>query len=279
MSGEPARLLTIGGSDSGGAAGIQADLKTWTALGVYGMSAITAVTAQNSVQVSAVHYLPAAFVAAQIDAVLSDYGAQAVKTGFIGEAGLIKTVARALDGFDLPYLIVDPVLVNHLGQPMFGQAVVQAYRSRLLPQADLLTPNWREAALLADLAVGDIGDRRSVRQIVDRLHLLGARKLLLTGIGEAEEMVDYWSDGTSLHRLAMPRIETENRHGSGDTLSAAICAFLARGEGMEEAIIKAQAYTANALRAAAQWKLGQGHGPLSHIEWRVTREEEINRHE
>lgn len=265
MSGEPAKLLTIGGSDSGGAAGIQADLKTWTALGVYGMSTITAVTAQNSVQVSAVHYLPAALVTAQIDAVLSDYGAQAAKTGFIGEAGLIKAIARSLDGFDLPYLIVDPVLVNHLGQPMFGQSVVQAYRSRLLPQANLLTPNWREAALLADLAAGEAGDMKRVRQIIDRLHLLGARELLITGIAEAEEIVDYWSDGTSLHRLAMPRIKTKNRHGSGDTLSAAICAFLARGEGMEEAIIKAQAFTANALRAGAQWKLGQGHGPLSHI--------------
>ncbi len=267
MSSEPVKLLTIGGSDSGGAAGIQADLKTWTALGGYGMSAITAVTAQNSVLVSGIHYLPAEFVAAQIEAVLSDYGAQSVKTGFIGQPDLIKTIAHTLQRGEMPTLIVDPVLVNHLGQPMFSQDVVQAYRSELLPLANLVTPNWQEAALLADCAVGEMGDIVSIRKIVDRLHLLGARQVLITGIWEAEQMVDCWSDGTSLHSLPMPRIETENRHGSGDTLSAAICAFLARGEGMGEAIIQAQAFTANALRLAAKWKLGHGHGPLSHLEW------------
>lgn len=265
MSSEPVKLLTIAGSDSGGAAGLQADLKTWTALAVYGMSVVTAVTAQNSVQVTSIQYLSVEFILAQLEAVLSDYGAQAVKTGFIGQAKLITAISQNLDNYEPFYLVVDPVLVDHLGQPMFTEEVVQAYRSQLLPQANLITPNRHEAALLAGLPEEEITNHEGLKKAVDKLHLLGASNVLITGNSEGDQMVDYWSDGTQLHRLSVPRIETENRHGSGDTLSAAICAFLAKGDPMGDAIGKAQQFTTMALRSAASWQLGRGHGPLSHL--------------
>ena len=265
MSSEPVKLLTIAGSDSGGAAGLQADLKTWTALAVYGMSVITAVTAQNSVQVTGIQYLPVEFVLAQLQAVLSDYGAQAVKTGFIGRAELITAISQILNDYKRFHLVVDPVLVNHMGQPMFTEEVVQAYRSQLLPQANLITPNRHEAALLARLPEEETRNFEGLKKAVDKLHLLGASNVLITGNSEGDQMVDYWSDGTQLHHLSVPRIETENRHGSGDTLSAAICAFLAKGESMGDAIVNGQQFTAKALRSAASWQLGHGHGPLSHL--------------
>ena len=265
MSSEPVKLLTIAGSDSGGAAGLQADLKTWTALGVYGMSVVTAVTAQNSVQVAGIQYLSVEFVLAQLEAVLSDYGAQAVKTGFIGRAELITSISHNLDNYEPSHLVVDPVLVDHLGQPMFSQEVVHAYRSQLLPQANLITPNRHEAALLAGLPEEEITNFKGLRKAVDKLHLLGAPNVLITGNSEGNQMVDYWSDGKQFHHLSVPKIETENRHGSGDTLSAAICAFLAKGDPMGDAIGKAQQFTTMALRSAASWQLGHGHGPLSHF--------------
>ena len=265
MSSEPVKVLTIAGSDSGGAAGLQADIKTWTALGVYGMSVVTAVTAQNSVRVAGIQYLSVEFVLAQLEAVLSDYGAQAVKTGFIGQADLITAISHNLDIYEPSHLVVDPVLVDHLGQPMFKQEVVHAYRSQLLPQANLITPNRHESALLAGMPEKEIKDFQGIKKAVDKLHLLGAPNVLITGYCEGDQMVDYWSDGTQLHHLSVPRIETENRHGSGDTLSAAICAFLAMGDPMGDAIVKAQQFTTIALRAAASWQLGQGHGPLSHL--------------
>ena len=265
MSSEPVKVLTIAGSDSGGAAGLQADLKTWTALGAYGMSVVTAVTAQNSVQVASIQYMSVEFVLAQLKAVLSDYGAQAIKTGFIGRAELITAISNNLGNYEPFRLVVDPVLVNHLGQPMFSQEVVHAYRSQLLPQANLITPNRHEAALWAGLPEEEITDFEGLRKAVDKLHLLGSPNVLITGSSEGDRMVDYWSDGTQLHHLSVPRIETKNRHGSGDTLSAAICAFLAKGDPMGDAIVKAQQFTTMALRAAASWQLGQGHGPLSHL--------------
>ncbi len=265
MSNEPVKLLTIAGSDSGGAAGLQADLKTWTALGVYGMSVITVVTAQNSVQVAGIQTMSADFVTAQLEAVLSDYGAQAVKTGFIGQSDLITAIAQTLKKYEPFYLVVDPVLVDHFGKPMFTQEVVQTYRSALLPQAILITPNWQEAALLAGMPQEVGRSLANVEKAVEKLHLLGTPNILISGIREDDQMVDYWSDGTRLHRLSIPLLETENRHGSGDTLSAAICAYLAKGDTMGDAIAKAQQFTASALRSAATWHLGHGHGPLSHL--------------
>lgn len=265
MGNEPAKVLTIAGSDSGGAAGLQADLKTWTALGVYGMSVVTAVTAQNSMQVTGIQTMSPEFVSAQLEAVLSDYGAQAIKTGFIGRASLIETISQGLKRFKPFHLVIDPVLVNHQGQSMFDQEVIQAYREQLLPQASLITPNWREAALLTGLPPEEAQGLAALQKAAAQLHTLGPSDVLITGHVTDNQIVDYWFDGKKLRLLSGPLITTENLHGSGDTLSAAICAFLARGDSTGDAIIKARQYTTKALRSAANWQLGQGHGPLSHF--------------
>jgi hydroxymethylpyrimidine/phosphomethylpyrimidine kinase len=262
----PLKALTIGGSDSGGAAGIQADLKTWTALGIYGMSVITAVTAQNSLRVEAVHYLPPDMVAAQIDAVLFDYGAQAIKTGFLGQVELIEQVAWHLKAHEAGPLVVDPVLVNHKGQSMFGADVFTAYNEHLLPLADLVTPNWREAALLVGAQIKNIPQPKILNQFAQMICVAGAGQVFITGVpGENETITDWWYDGYELHPFEQPKINTNNRHGSGDTLSAAICANLASGMDMAQAIENAQSYTARAIAAASTWQLGRGHGPLSHF--------------
>lgn len=266
-SSQPAPVLTIGGSDSGGAAGIQADLKTFTALRVYGMSAITAVTAQNSVRVAAVHYLPAGFLAAQMDAVLEDYGAAAIKTGFVGRVELVQTIAarlqfwRAETGGRIGPLVVDPVLVNHRAEAMFGPEVTEAYRQRLLPLARLVTPNRAEAALLAGQVVDQFAAGESAARA---LHNMGAESVLLKGIPDGERLVDLFYDGRQSHELSSPRLDTINTHGSGDTLSAAIAAGLAQGLPLPEAIQQGRAYTRAALRGSTGWWLGAGHGPLQH---------------
>lgn len=263
---QPPAVLTIGGSDSGGAAGIQADLKSFTALRVYGMSAVTAVTAQNSARVAAVHYLPAAFLAAQIDAVLQDYGAAAIKTGFIGRVELVGTVAERLRFWQAETpervgpLVVDPVLVNHRGEPMFGREVTEAYRE-VLPLATLVTPNRAEAALLTGQAVDGVA---AAEQAARALQEMGARHVLLKGIPDGEQMADLFFDGVACLTLASPREETGNTHGSGDTLSAAIAAGLAQGLPLLEAIRRGRAYTLAALRGSRGWRLGAGHGPLQH---------------
>lgn len=263
---QPPAVLTIGGSDSGGAAGIQADLKSFTALRVYGMSAVTAVTAQNSARVAAVHYLPADFLAAQIDAVLQDYGAAAIKTGFIGRVELVRTVAERLRFWQAETpervgpLVLDPVLVNHRGEPMFGPEVTEAYRE-VLPLATLVTPNRAEAALLTGQAVGGVA---AAEKAARALQNMGARYVLLKGIPDGEQMADLFFDGAACLTLASPRQETGNTHGSGDTLSAAIAAGLAQGLSLLEAIRRGRAYTLAALRGSRGWRLGAGHGPLQH---------------
>lgn len=264
---QPAPVLTIGGSDSGGAAGIQADLKTFTALHVYGMSALTVVTAQNSAQVAAVHYVPATFLAAQIDAVLEDYGAAAIKTGFIGRVELINTAAERLHFWQakaperVGALVVDPVLVNHRGEAMFGPEVTEAYRRRLLPLALLVTPNRAEAALLAGQSVDGIAAAESAARA---LHSMGARHVLVKGIPGGEQLIDLFFDGVRGQELATPRLDTANTHGSGDTLSAAIAARLAQGLSLAEAIGQGRAYTRAALLGSRGWRLGADHGPLQH---------------
>ncbi len=261
MSEKPAKALTIAGSDSGGAAGLQADLKTFTALGVYGMSAVTAITAQNSAEVRAVHSLPAMLVAAQIEAVLSDYRADALKTGFIGNAGLIAKIAESLAIFGPPPLVVDPVLVNHRGEAMFGDDVIAAYLTYLAPFARLITPNAREAGLLAGMSVRTVEEAGRAAAAIRQS---GAAAALITGLVAGEEVLDLLDDGEQ-HLFRSPRIVTQNTHGSGDTLSAAITAFLAQGEELLPAVERARSYTFEAIRRAAGWRLGAGHGPLAHF--------------
>lgn len=261
---QPIPLLTIAGSDSGGAAGLQADLKTWAALGVYGMSAISAVTAQNSERVAAVHYLPPEMIAAQIDAVLSDYGAAALKTGFLGRVEVVAVVAERLKYWlwgglaTRPILVIDPVLVNHRGESMFAPEVAAAYRELLLPLADLVTPNRAEAALL-----GLIDDQhRLTPTTLPKPDMLGPTRILLKGVRRGEEMIDVYWDGQTATELPQPRIDTINTHGSGDTLSAAVCAYVAQGYAWAEAVRRARAFTHAAIGRGAAWRLGAGHGPV-----------------
>lgn len=260
---EPVKLLSIGGSDSGGAAGVQADLKTWTVLGGYGMSVLTAVTAQNSLTVSDVAWMTPRFVQAQLEAVLSDYGATAVKTGFLGKAQLIIRVSALLQKHTPPNLVIDPVLVNHQGQTMFPDAVRQLYLFYLLPLADLLTPNLVEAAVL--LQTSSLDSYSRIRRAAQRLHQLGAKHVLVKGFRDGTEIVDVLFDGAKFTDFRQPFIVTPNTHGSGDTLSAAICAFLARGDGMETAVAQAQQFTHHAIQRAAGWRLGGGHGPIAQF--------------
>lgn len=268
---DPARVLTVAGSDSGGAAGLQADLKTFTALGVYGMSVVTVVTAQNSVRVAGVHTLPAAFVARQLQAVLEDYGVDAAKTGFIGSPALVETLAHHLQGKErrrVPHLVVDPILVDHRGQSMFSADVTEAYRRHLLPLSDLVTPNCEEAALLTGHPVSTPQEMAAAAR---ELHARGAGNVLVKGGrsgegGHRAEMIDVFYDGTDLAFLRLPYVGTENTHGSGDTLSAAITAFLAQGHSLADAVRRGQTFTVEAIRGGAGWRLGAGHGPLNHLQ-------------
>ncbi|MCA9987288.1 MAG: bifunctional hydroxymethylpyrimidine kinase/phosphomethylpyrimidine kinase [Anaerolineales bacterium] len=258
---EPAKVLTIGGSDSGGAAGVQADIKTITLLGGYAMSVLTAVTAQNSVTVAAVEFLAPEFVIRQLDVVLEDYGAAAIKTGFIGRADLIERLAERLAEWGGP-LVVDPVLVNHRGESMFPPEVTAAYRAKLLPLATLVTPNRAEAAVLTGRSAHTLPELADQAQ---QLHELGARAVLLKAGRFGDEQVDLYFAGQTVQEMRAPHLETSNTHGSGDTLSAAIATGLGQGLTLPGAIERAQQLTRAALLAAREWKLGAGHGPLGHM--------------
>lgn len=262
---EPAKVLTIAGSDSGGAAGLQADLKTFSALGVYGMSAITAVTAQSSLRVEGVYPIPAEFVAGQIEAVLGDYGAASVKTGFIGRAETIQTIASELKRYRRAgffHLVVDPVLVDHKGKSMFPADVTTAYAEYLLPLADLVTPNLVEAKLFTGLPVTSLATMETVAR---QIHALGSQSVLVKGARSGSKVVDLLFDGREALLLHSPFVDSPNTHGSGDTLSAAICACLAQGLTMVEAVRRARDFTLAAIRGSAHWQLGSGHGPLNHL--------------
>jgi hydroxymethylpyrimidine/phosphomethylpyrimidine kinase len=263
----PPIVLTIAGNDSGGAAGLPADLRTFAALGVYGLCAITAVTAQNSEQVTAVQFMPPDFVAVQMAVVLADYGAAAVKTGFIGREETIEAVAVQLALYQPRRLVVDPVLVNHRAQPMFSPDVVEAYRAHLLPLADLITPNWHEAALLSHSSLPHETNKLNwLAETARSLHSLGPRHVLIKGLSLGAEVVDLLFDGEQEHIRRVPRLETANTHGSGDTLSAAAAAFLAKGDGeVVSAVVQAQQFTRQAIQRGADWQMGSGHGPV----WQV----------
>lgn len=257
------RALTIAGSDSGGGAGIQADLKTFAAFGVYGASAITAITAQNTVGVFAIHDVPAAVVAAQIDAVLDDIGADAAKTGMLSSAAIIETVADRLRAHALTTLVVDPVMVAKSGDRLLREDAVQALRELLLPLAAVVTPNAPEASVLAGVDVVDVA---SAREAARRIHALGPRLVIVKGGhmgGDTSD--DLVFDGRSFEVLSGRRIDTLHTHGTGCTFSAAIAACLARGLAPLEAAREARVYLQGAIEHAEP--LGAGHGPVNHF-WR-----------
>ena len=255
------RVLTIAGSDSGGGAGIEADLKTFTALGVYGMAAITSVTAQNTVGVTGVHDLPPAFVAEQIDAVARDIGIDAAKTGMLSNAGIIEAVADRVAAHGIERLVVDPVMVAKSGDALLHESALDALIRRILPLAFMVTPNIPETETLAGMKVVRIDE---IHEAARRIHGLGARYVLIKGGHiEGDAATDYLFDGTAFEEFTAARIPTKNTHGTGCTYSAAIAAFLAKGHAAPEAVQRAKAYLTGAIRHG--FALGKGHGPLNHF--------------
>jgi hydroxymethylpyrimidine/phosphomethylpyrimidine kinase len=257
------RALTIAGSDSGGGAGIQADLKTFAAFGVYGSSAITAVTAQNTVGVRAIHEVPPDVVAAQIDAILEDIGADAAKTGMLSSAAIIEVVADRLRAHALTALVVDPVMVAKSGDSLLRPDAVQALRDLLLPMAAVVTPNAPEASVLSGL---EVRDAKSAREAARRIHALGPAIVIVKGghlDGDLSD--DLLFDGWSFEVLSGRRIDTPHTHGTGCTFSAAITACLARGMEPIAAAREARAFLQGAIEHAEP--LGAGHGPVNHF-WR-----------
>lgn len=255
------KALTIAGSDSGGGAGIQADLKTFMAHGVYGMSVITAVTAQNTVGVRAVELLSPALVSAQIEAVLEDIGADAVKTGMLGTAPIIEATAGGLRRCGIERLVVDPVMVAKSGDRLLAEEAVAALRGQLLPLALVVTPNLPEAGVLLGRPVVE---ERDMAAAARDLHALGPRYVLLKG-GHlpGDEVVDLLYDGRRLVEFRSARIATRHTHGTGCTYAAAIAALLARGRPVEQAVAEARAYLVAAIAAATA--IGAGHGPVNHL--------------
>jgi hydroxymethylpyrimidine/phosphomethylpyrimidine kinase len=263
-----ARALSIAGSDSGGGAGIQADLKTFAALGVYGASAVTAITAQNTRGVRAVHEVPADLVAAQIDAVLEDIGAGAAKTGMLATAPIIVAVAERLRHHGVRALVVDPVMVAKSGDRLLRPDAVEALRRHLLPLSLVVTPNIPEAEVLADVP---IAAERDLAEAARRIAACGARQVLIKGGHLPGPPIDRLWDGERLVAFPGERLHTTSTHGTGCTLSAAITAHLARGASVPEAVGLAKQYVTEAMRRAQA--IGGGHGPLHHL-WLLDRLEQ-----
>ncbi len=259
-----ANALTIAGSDSGGGAGIQADIKTFSALGVYGASVITALTAQNTREVSAIHDAPPEFIAQQIDAVFDDIRIDAVKIGMLSRPEVIETVAAGLERHGVTKLVLDPVMVAKSGDHLLAPEAVDALRERLLPLATLVTPNLPEAAVL--LSEDPIEDVSEMAAACERLLALGPAWVLLKGGHlDGPESTDHLSGGGETRRFTAPRIPTTNTHGTGCTLSSAITAGLAQGLDVIEATARAKDYVTAALKAADRLDVGAGHGPVHHF--------------
>jgi hydroxymethylpyrimidine/phosphomethylpyrimidine kinase len=257
------RVLSIAGSDSGGGAGIQADLKTFAALGCFGMTAITALTAQNTCGVRSVHTVPVEFLRDQIDAVVEDIGVDAVKIGMLQTAETVRAVAQALDRHRLGHVILDPVMVATSGAVLIDHAAVDVLVRELFARADLVTPNLDEASLLLGRTLKSAQDMEEAANV---LLLRGARAVLLKGGHLPGDTVSDLLIGRDrpAHWMHAPRIATANTHGTGCTLSSAIAAYLARGKGLEEAVQLARQYVRSALQAGATVHTGSGSGPLNH---------------
>ncbi|MEU8247994.1 bifunctional hydroxymethylpyrimidine kinase/phosphomethylpyrimidine kinase [Nonomuraea sp. NPDC048916] len=257
----PPRVLTIAGSDSGGGAGIQADLKTMLALGVHGMSVVAAVTAQNSLGVQGYWELPAEAVRAQLDSVLGDIGAQAIKTGMLASPELVETVAVALGSYAAP-VVVDPVGVSKHGDTLLVPEAVETLRTQLLPVATVVTPNLWEVEQLTSVKVED---ERDLRRAADAVLALGPAWALIKGGHLPDEPVDLLTDGTSEYRFRAERLDNRHTHGTGCTLASAVASYLALGEDVPAAVEKAKEYVTGAI--ALGFPLGAGIGPVDHA-WR-----------
>ena len=259
------RALTIAGSDSGGGAGIQADLKTFTVLGVYGASVLTALTAQSTRGVAGILAVPPAFVTLQIATLADDLTIRAVKTGMLNDRATVTAVATAIRQYKLNPLVVDPVMVATSGDMLLEPAAVDAVRTELVPLADVLTPNLAEAARLLDRAMA-ANEAEMEAQARDLLELGAKAVVLKGGHGEGTEAVDiFLQRGGEAMRLSLPRIPTRNTHGTGCTFAAALAAYLVRGETIESAVSLAKRFVHAALQAGARLAVGRGSGPVDHL--------------
>ena len=252
--------LTIAGSDSGGGAGIQADLRTFAAHGLHGASAITAVTAQNSVRVTDYVALEPRMVVAQIEAVTSDMAVATAKTGMLANRGIIEAVAVVAAGWRIPFLVVDPVMVAKGGDRLLDRDAEQAYVERLFPLATVLTPNLPEAEALLQRPVRTLDDMKAAAR---ELHRRGVRAVVVKGGHLPGDATDVFFDGARLEELRAPRIDTANTHGTGCTYASAIASRLALGEELLEAVRGAKAYLTEAIRRS--YAVGHGHGPVDHL--------------
>jgi hydroxymethylpyrimidine/phosphomethylpyrimidine kinase len=256
--------LTIAGSDSSGGAGIQADLKTFAALGVYGASVSTALTAQNTGGVTGIHLVPADFVTAQIDAVFSDLDVKAVKIGMVAQLATVDAIVAGLTRWSPGHVVLDPVMVATSGDRLLATDAVEALRTKLIPRASLITPNLPEAAALLNEPVA--ASEAAIESQGKRLLALGCPAVLIKGgHGQGTESIDYLVSGNGIIALAAPRIATKNTHGTGCSLSSAIAAGLAKGEDMETAVRNAKVWVSAAIAAADRLGVGHGHGPIHHF--------------
>jgi hydroxymethylpyrimidine/phosphomethylpyrimidine kinase len=253
------RILTIAGSDSGGGAGIQADLKTITVLGGYGLSVVTALTAQNTIGVQAIEPVANSFIEQQLDSVLSDIGADAVKTGMLATPAVVETVVAALTHFGVQPVVVDPVMVAKGGDLLVDQAALQHIKNKLLPLAQIVTPNVREAALLADMTLQSNDDlSEAARRIID----LGPRGVVIKGGFAPEQALDLFYDGDRMHQYSAQRIDTRSTHGTGCTFSAALATYLAQGYPPTDAVARAKRFVQRAILTGPA--IGSGYGPTNH---------------
>ncbi len=262
MSSKVPRALSIAGSDSGGCAGIQADLKTFTALGVFGMSVVTCVTAQNTRSVVGIHDLPYEFVELQIDAVLGDIGADAVKLGMLSNESIVFSVAKKLIDYSTDKIVLDPVMISTTGTALADEGAVKAIIQRLLPITYIVMPNLPEAEALTSQKVSTVDDMKGAAR---KIKSLGPKYVLIKGghLASSPDAVDLLYDGSDFTEYRVPRISTKNTHGSGCTYSASVCAYLAKGLSVHEAVKEAKKYVTEAI--SRSFDLGQGHGPLNHF--------------
>jgi len=259
------RVLTIAGSDSGGGAGIQADLKTFSAIGCYGMSVITALTAQNTMGVTSIHAVPGVFVQQQMEAVFSDIGTDAVKIGMLFSVEIIEAVATQLKKYGIGNIVLDPVMVAQSGDKLLQDDAVEAIKTHLMPMADVVTPNLPEAAVMLNRKIRNADDLIAAAR---DLAQFGGKSILIKGGHLENQQSTDWLYLVGEDRLVVFKgdfIRTRNNHGTGCTLSSAIAAHLAKGLKIEAAVRAAKVYIGEAIRAGAGYKLGAGHGPVHHF--------------
>ncbi|MFW6237754.1 MAG: bifunctional hydroxymethylpyrimidine kinase/phosphomethylpyrimidine kinase [Halanaerobiales bacterium] len=254
------KLLTVAGSDSGGGAGIQADLKTFSALGAYGMSVITAVTAQNTVKVMGITEIPPSMVEKQITAVLSDIGTDAVKVGMLAGKDIISAVSRRLEGQDVGPVVLDPVMVSESGHRLLNKGAEKALKEKLFPLAGLVTPNLAEASVLTGRQINNV---EKMQKAAEEIYSLGPGAVLVKGGHLPGRAVDILFNGRQYHEIVRPRLEVENTHGTGCTYSSAIAVYLARGVNMAGAVEKARDYLQGTIKNGLD--IGAGAGPTDHF--------------